>query len=857
MLADRRALADGLRHLDHLYIVDRAANEDFTRRGQGNAKVRRVEHRAHGLVMRSELEQAFANVDSERRSSSGNAEDLRGLGAIIVLEGADAAYLLKVESLDHFSAHRKTPKQPMWLLLSVHPATETEPERATVWVADAYRSKFLQLFEDYLSRLSTRGASERWSTPEGNPANQALIANIARIRQAVLRDLWTSEGDPPERGSHWWELWLNSSDASIEAFDAFLATHQIRVVHRSIAFADRIVFWVHTNWEQLQILPFTRVLVGEIRHPEFVDTIEDLSPQEQNEYVEDLAARVIPAPAEAPAVTHLDTGVFRSHVLLRDSLAPTDLHSAIGGSGSDVAGHGTSMAGLALYGDLGALLESTQPVTLQHRLESVRLVPGVGEPETDPIDFGTITADAVSLTEIAVTRPRVFCLPLSTRPDRPGEPTLWSATIDALAAGTEVVRDGTQLQLISAPDLDASRLIIVASGNVDSYQTDHRAESDTSTVEDPAQAWNALTVSAYTDLAATPTDPDYRGWHPMADPGELSPHSRTSMMFSGRKWPIKPDICMEGGNVLTDGGSGFEDKHPLLSLRSTGNSSDLALSSANATSAASAQAARLAAMTMSRYPNYWPETVRGLLTHSAEWTEPMRSEIETETGKTARLMLLRRYGWGVPSESAILYSSEQAVTLVSQDQFVPFTGSNYRMRHFRLHSLPWPRAALEDLGDEDVRLRITLSYFIEPSASRRGWRQRYSYASHGLRFDLQGPLETQREFVSRVNRDAQRDEEGTSRSSSTSDRWLVGPNQRNLGSLHQDEWTGTGLELAASAAIAVYPVGGWWKNNGRVDRTSLPIRYGLLASLRTRRSDIDLYTPIASEIGLPTAILVE
>ena len=71
-----------------------------------------------------------------------------------------------------------------------------------------------------------------------------------------------------------------------------------------------------------------------------------------------------------------------------------------------------------------------------------------------------------------------------------------------------------------------------------------------------------------------------------------------------------------------------------------------------------------------------------------------------------------------------------------------------RMRQFRLHELPWPVGVLEGLGAAEVRMRITLSYYIEPSASRRGWRQRYRYASHALRFDLQAPLETSAEFVS-------------------------------------------------------------------------------------------------------------
>ncbi len=33
----------------------------------------------------------------------------------------------------------------------------------------------------------------------------------------------------------------------------------------------------------------------------------------------------------------------------------------------------------------------------------------------------------------------------------------------------------------------------------------------------------------------------------------------------------------------------------------------------------------------------------------------------------------------------------------------------------RLHRLPWPKEVLEQLGGLEVRMRVTLSYFIEPS----------------------------------------------------------------------------------------------------------------------------------------------
>ena len=92
-------------------------------------------------------------------------------------------------------------------------------------------------------------------------------------------------------------------------------------------------------------------------------------------------------------------------------------------------------------------------------------------------------------------------------------------------------------------------------------------------------------------------------------------------------------------------------------------------------------------------------------------------------GLEAQQRLLRRYGWGVPTEERALFSSDQAVTLVVQDEFTPFHGNDFKVPAFRLHDLPWPRDVLQDLGDASVTLRVTLSYFIEPTASRRGWRR--------------------------------------------------------------------------------------------------------------------------------------
>lgn len=836
-------MADGELSRPHFLVRDRVKGREYSPAGGGgDPKIRDVEFRAHGKAMREQLGSTIEEVGRLRDEEALGGEELRALGSIIVLEASDAAFPLKLDSLEQLTrgGKAKAPR-PKWLLLSVMPGAEEEaPEQATVWVSDEFRQGFIEIFEKYLKE----------KTKKGNPKNRALVANISRIRTGVTADLWRSAGTPPESGSHWWELWLRRTDDGLVLLGSYAEARGATLVERALHLPDRTIVWIYASWDELQALPFTSVPLAEIRWPEFVQTIPDLDRDEQDELSEDLAERLGPAGASAPAVCHLDSGVRRTHVLLRDSLAESDVHTVVPGSTADVQNHGTLMAGLGLLGNLDDPLLGSGTVALRHRLESVKMLPDT-EDGNDPRAYGLVTAQAVAAPEASVERRRVFCMPVTARPDHLGEPTLWSASVDALAAGVDIAASDEGISLLGEPDGGASRLFVVSAGNVSSYATDYLDTCDTSPVGDPAQAWNALTVGAHTELADIPTDPTFDGWSALGEAGGLSPHSRTSVMFARREWPLKPDICMEGGNVLTDGAADFHDHHPLLSLRSADARNDLALGSVNATSAATAQAARLAALAQASYPEFWPESIRGLLTHTAEWTETMRAEIEGAPSKTGRLALLRRYGWGVPSEEAVLYSGKNAITMVSQDEFVPFDGPEHKARRFRLHALPWPVDALRDLGGATAEFRVTLSYFIEPAASRRGWRRRYAYQSHGLRFELKTPSETTEQFLRRLNDDAQLEEEGTGKTSSGSDRWLVGPNQRNVGSLHQDIWEGTGTELADSGVLAVHPIGGWWKNSRRKDRVDQPVRYSLTVSLRTAEQGVDLYTPVAVELDLP------
>jgi hypothetical protein len=157
-----------------------------------------------------------------------------------------------------------------------------------------------------------------------------------------------------------------------------------------------------------------------------------------------------------------------------------------------------------------------------------------------------------------------------------------------------------------------------------------------------------------------------------------------------------------------------------------------------------------------------------------------------------------------------------------------------------------------------VKLKVTLSYFIEPNSGRRGWNRRYSYMSHGLRFDLRRPTESNSEFEKRVNQQALAEDEKRAVSSGETGEWFFGPSlRRGAGSLHADVWTGNAVDLAQRGAFAVFPVTGWWKENPKRDHSDRGAGYALVLSIETPGQDVDVWTPVAQQIGVPVMITTE
>ena len=725
---------------------------------------------------------------------------------------------------------------------------EDKLTRATVFVPDGKLDHFENLIVAYLER--------RKDSRDRPRDNRRLLNAIRHIRAASLRALWTDDDEAfptKEDEPVWWEVWLpvrGNRQATTGAFRERAGLQDMSLAKGELRFPERTVLLARASVDQMRASMVTLNNIAELRRPkETAEFFDSLHPSEQLEWLEDLVARTrYPSSDEdVPYVCLLDTGVNRGHRLLSPALADDDLHTVEPGWGTDDAeGHGTGMAGLALAGNLTDVLAGSGPIQFGHRLESVKLLPHDGATGTDPEHHGYLTIEAVARPEISAPgHRRVFGLTVTARDNRDqGRPSAWSSALDALAADSD-------------DHGGHPRLVVVSAGNVNDPMAwrNYPASNDSDGVHDPAQAWNVLTVGACTDLVRI-TEPDTRGLGPIAQRGSLSPFTTTSFPWEGH-WPLKPDVVMEGGNVASDSLGAVTI--PSLSLLTTSHRpAERSFTTTHATSAATALASRLAAQVMEAYPSLWPETVRGLIVHSAEWTDALKDAYlaSQNPSKSDYQKLLRRCGFGLPNLDRALWSVAHSLTMVVEETLIPFErreSGNVVTREMQIHRLPWPQESLEALGETPVEMRVTLSYFIEPNPSRRGVRTRYRYESHGLRFDVKRPLESIDAFRGRISA-ATRDDQYKSGMSGDDPAWLIGTQSRHRGSLHGDIWRGSAADLASRGAIAVYPTSGWWKTRPALKHYDRAVRYSLVVSIRAPEVDVDLYAEVANQIDVGVSV---
>jgi hypothetical protein len=834
-------MSESLRNLPHLSLPHHpsiTSRQDYTYpRKVVDKRPNPARNRgSHASKLRSDLGNVFGVLEQERKSSESEADPVGEPGFYLDVEFSISEKDKVLQSLENLRSKAKIE------LMSVNVSpSSVEYLEATLFVPDSKKNYFEKKITAY----------ENEETKYGKPKNEALVSRIEAFSLSSIMSLFTDEKSlfPQDQSvAVWWEVWLRSDLK--KNFDEIAERLDIRVQPHSVKFIEREVVLALANVLQIGQILRKCDAIAELRiakdMPSFFFENNEL---EQQAWMNDLLNRCVFEQSPNVSTCLLDGGVMRIHPLLEHSLSVDDIHSyePAWETHDTREGHGTNMSGLLMYGELCEALVGHQRIEVSHCLESVKILPPQGE--NDPKLYGWIMQQGISRAEIqAPFRKRVICMPVTSEGANRGTPSSWSAAIDDLCFGRDKVSD----ELVQ-------RLIILPVGNIrnEINLEDYINNNDSASAENPAQSWNALVVGAFTEKVNI-VDSKYRHWQPIAPAGDLSPRSRTSCIW-GRQWPNRPDVVFEGGNLATDGvcaGEVLDD----LSLLTVHHRVDQRLFTLlSDTSAATALAGYFAAQILVQNPDFWSETVRALIVHSATWTTAMRKYLPATPQQKDKNILLRRYGYGVPSLEKALRSAKNDLTMIVEDGFQPFqkkeNQSNVTTKDMNLHTLPWPKKELEALGERDVEMRVTLSYFIESNPGERGWIRRYSYPSYGLRFATKDATEKLPDFKKRITKNAH--EEGDTVSFQEDKGWFLGTALRNRGSLHSDIWTGTAADLAAKDAIGVYPVGGWWKDRPVHNRWSDQIRYALIVSIRVMGDGVDIYTPVATLVRQTLAIELE
>lgn len=682
------------------------------------------------------------------------------------------------------------------------------------------------------------------NSSNGKPKNEKFIGRIQSITPTDVSSLF--EGGVEEliaRQPQWVEIWLTRKEKKreqhidVEKCQFFHYCEQLHLPVNStpLEFPERLIFAIYADkTDVLKLAALDKRFQRCLPLRPLTSYVTGLEPRKQSFWTQNVCARTEIPSETSPVVCVLDSGCNR-HPILEPLLQKRAVFSIKEGmSAADSNGHGTSMAGVSAYGDLNKALLKTTNTLYPHQIESCNLH-GVGD--TNMLYGENTLAAAYKAESLRPDVPRLFCMALTScfQTGVLGAPSSWSAALDAC---TSMVDD----------DEGQGRLFVVSAGNREEF-SQNQEDTLESTVQDPAQAWNVMTVGAVTHLTDYDPGRGYRQDMPYAQDGGLSPYSTNSLNWD-KKAPIKPDFLCEGGNRAYSPSLGTYDNHDNLCLISP----HYGIAQASytpfwGTSLATALASNMAATIMRKYPTIRPETVRALMVHSAEWTTDMTDKFLENKKCEGYLRLARICGHGEASLNRALECVDNGLTLVHEGCLSPYKKAHNSVIYNEMayHELPWPTEALRELGDASVELKVTLSYFIEPSPSAvQGLEGRYAYPSCRLRFSVRPATDSKDDHIQKVSK-AMRTEEERVSFRNRYQGWQLGDNAF-LGSVHSDIWEGSAMDLSQMGGIIVYPESGWWKLRSSLNRYDRKIHYTLVVSIRTKERDIDIYTPVKTLI---------
>lgn len=482
----------------------------------------------------------------------------------------------------------------------------------------------------------------------------------------------------------------------------------------------------------------------------------------------------IPSPSlNAAKICILDSGINTAHPLLRSAIAES-ASFVVDEDEFDHCGHGTAVAGIALYGDVEACDASNfwQPSLW---LYNGKVLNSLGEFDTSTIET-TLNHAVEYFVNLGC---RVFNLSLGN---------------------TNAPYDGKHIRGIAyLLDVLARRhniLFVVSAGNFsgssdpDVPQESWRAEypsyliHNSSVIIDPAPALNVLTIGSYARHNATfdaQRRPDEISH--LSPAGELqpSPFTRHGPSVKGA---FKPEVVAHGGNFAApmrhDGGQWRAHARGLgvLSCHHQFQGNTL-FSEQSGTSFSAPYISHLAGRLLNEYPDISANMLRAMLVNHAELTTQMENTFSVEVGDAYKAEPATRHrsvirdvvGYGMIEEDSLYRSSEEVVVMMCEEQI-----ENDKHQFFEL---PLPASFLRT--QRAVReLHITLAFSPAVRTTR------LDYVATQISFRLVKGTSLQ-EVQQYFNHDIQ---DGTdSRNDDATSNRSITAQQRDHGTLQSSSWT--------------------------------------------------------------------